>query len=144
MKRIILILALAALVAALPAMAWSPFERDGSKPRAEISSAKHNAATQMTAHLIYADGHNIAGPPQQTYWLKPGRHTLEFNAAGTCGPATAGFAAGAKFSNMEKGPGPVTVTLEAGKKYYIAGECTGERHNAWQPVVVSVEDIGSD
>ena len=141
MKRIILILALVALVAALPAMAWSPFERDGDKPRAEISSAKHNAASQMSAHLVYADGHNIPGPPQQTYWMKPGRHTLEFAASGSCGPAASGFAAGAKFSNMEEGPGPVTVTLEAGKKYYIAGECTGERHHSWQPVVVEVTDI---
>lgn len=97
MKRTVLIFAILALVLALPAVAWSPFERDGDKPRAEINSAKHNAATQMTAHLVYADGHNI--------------------------------------------PGPVTVTLEAGKRYYVAGECTGERHGAWQPVVVEVADI---
>jgi len=140
MKRINLIFALVALLAALPAMAWSPFVRDASEPHATISSAKHNAATQMTAHLVYADGHNIAGPPQQQYWLKPGKHTLEFTAVGACGPETAGFAAGAMFSNMDQGPGPVTVTLEASKKYYVAGECTGDKHHSWQPVIVDVTD----
>lgn len=138
MKPVILLFALVALVAALPAMAYSPFVRDASDPHATISSAKHNAASQMSAHLVYADGHNIAGPPQMQYWLKPGDHTLEFAVAGACGDETAGFAAGAMFSNMDQGPGPVSVTLEAGKTYYVAGECTGDKHHSWKPVVVEV------
>ena len=90
--------------------------------------------------LVGLDGKNISGQPGRTsWWVEAGDHEITVVAIiddpmGDINPLTESLHHG-----KNSDPGTTTITVEAGKRYYIGAEVKDHEGN-WEPVLYKVKD----
>lgn len=151
-------LSLAALVLALTACASLNAKPTG--PYGEVEAATAVAPIDMHRVVLQnLDGRNVPSTGrvpataslmivdpgfeltnvQSEFVLSPGEHTLNFTAVVNRRDTTTWLHPTLRFSL--KGAGVLKLTIEAGKRYYVAARVDGARPEEWEAVVYKVEDI---
>ena len=128
---------LAALAAAPPSWAETPFARAG-EPHAVVSGSINRPAQQLLAvSITEVDGQLTSR--EQAVWLKPGRYTI--NAKGAV--SNLGLTPGLRRSvGGRKGTQAIELNVEAGKTYWIALDTSDEKRENWKLVNWRTEHTG--
>ena len=88
------------------------------------------------ARLVEVDGEVVTQTAARTsYWLDPGTHAIEVTAL-IDEPTKVGVMDRPGLGDQ----GEMTIDVEAGKRYKMAAELTGQR-GEWRPVIYRIEDI---
>lgn len=123
-------------LAALPALADSPFAQPGPESAMLAGTPGQPAQDIYPVRFVEIDGENIVS--RETMWLKPGKYTFTVSAQIRNPP---GLNAMRGRVRTQEGMNEIEVVVEAGKAYYIGAHYEGrERDKPYSLVVYRVEE----
>ena len=128
-------LATAALVAGCASGGASRPYATSDAPHAVLDFSPPPPGGDLTpARLFTVDGIVAPGGGTRTsYWLKPGTHRVAVYGEGLARDKVGIPARG------KDDPGTVEMTLEAGRRYYVAIGWLSNQRNDWRPTIWKVE-----
>ena len=108
-----------------------------SEPSGKIVLSDYSEAKQLyQVKLVEVNGENV---PVRAHavWLKPGQYELTLSAQiGSSAKKNLSIKDRSGFDNREN---KLTLTVEAGKTYYLAYDARPKEHDNWKPIVYKVE-----
>lgn len=156
------LVAAAAVIASLSACAPQWMSRPDDGPHGIVSAATlsppigmHRVVLQSVDGKAVSSGSSLRVPPHASlmivksgfqltdarsqFVLTPGEHELDFTAVVDEKDAQMFLHTTSPYS--EKGAGKLHLTVQEGKRYYIAAKVNEGKPDEWEPVVYKVEDI---
>jgi hypothetical protein len=103
--------------------------------------AVYGGARRVTLHvsLMVVDPGFDVSDARSDFDLPPGEHTLSFTAI--VDRPDARLFVNTPSRQASKAAGELKLTVEAGKRYFVAAKVIDIEPDRWQPVVYTVEDI---
>jgi len=132
-------LAVIAVVPTLLVHAAKPqdFFADPSEPHGlVVTSVDREAENIYSVYAVAVDGQELARR-ENALWLKPGEHTIK---AVNKTSVNRSYVPGLRGDRSRESITPLTITVEAGKTYYVGLKADGSRRSDWQLVVWQTED----
>lgn len=111
------------------------------QPHAVISTAQPPGPSYYRVKIVWLDGNYLSNSHRDSFWVKPGKHTIGFRAIvnPNRGPAVMSTPATSAPQNMSK----VTMDLEQGKHYYFAAKIPKSGNaSQWKAVLIRTEGGG--
>lgn len=133
-RLIVLLAALAVITACASSETRRPYAASDA-PHAVLDFSPPPPGGDLTpARLFTVDGIVAPGGGSRTsYWLKPGTHRVAVYGEGLARDKV-GIPA-----KPQDNPGTVEMTLEAGRRYYVAIQWLSNQRNDWRPTIWKVE-----
>lgn len=103
-----------------------------------VSSSSSFKVPPHASLMVVKSGFQLTDARSQ-FELAPGEHELEFTAVVDERDAQMFLSTTSPYS--EKTSGKLRITVQEGKRYYIAGKVNEGKPTEWEPVVYKVEDI---
>ncbi|MCX7546108.1 hypothetical protein [Marinicella gelatinilytica] len=133
MKKITLILLALSLPFAVLAFDFAK----PSEPSGKVVLSDYSEASQLyQVKLVEVNGENV---PVRAHavWLKPGQYELTLSAQ--IGKMAKSNLSIRDRKGLDDRENKLTLTVEAGKTYYLAYDARPKEHDDWKPIVYKVE-----
>jgi hypothetical protein len=135
-KRVLTVLAAAAVLVAVPALADRPFAGAGEPSGQIVGSPARPAGDIYPVRFVGIDGENIV--PREVFWLKPGKYTLTVTPIIT---DPGGLTTRRPHPRQKEGMNKIDLVVEAGKTYYIGARYDNKNRRApYSTVVYRIEE----
>lgn len=111
------------------------------QPHAVISTAQPPGPSYYRVKIVWLDGNYLSNLHRDSFWVKPGKHTIGFKAIvnPNRGPNVMSTPATSAPHNMSK----VTLDLKQGQHYYFAAKMPKNGNaSEWKAVLIRTEGGG--
>ena len=109
-----------------------------SQPHAVISTALPPGPSYYRARIVWLDGNYLSDQRRNSFWVRPGKHTIGFRAIlnANRGPILMSTPATSASQNLPK----LTIDLKRGYTYYFVAKVPRSGNPAqWRPILIKAE-----
>lgn len=109
-----------------------------SQPHAVISTAQPPGPSYYRARIVWLDGNYLSNQHRDSFWVKPGKHTIGFRAVlnSDRGPILMSNPANSGQKDLAK----LTLDLKQGYHYYFVAKVPRSGNpSQWKPILIKTE-----